>query len=44
MMHEDSDEFAVDHDPLVVGGHPAEDAQVPVISKYPLDGIATFKT
>jgi nitroreductase len=28
---------------LVVAGHPADDAQVPVITKKPLDAIATFR-
>jgi hypothetical protein len=28
---------------IIVAGYPAEDATVPVISKQPLDEIATFK-
>jgi iodotyrosine deiodinase len=28
---------------IIVAGYPADDAQVPVISKQPLNQIATFK-
>jgi hypothetical protein len=28
---------------IIVAGHPAEDATVPVIGKEPLEKIATFK-